>query len=984
MTRHTIIVLALGGSMLSLISTACHDRETGKTEIPNAAVKVFKIKKKQVTDIGEWFGYLRGKMDTDIHPRVSGFLVSQEYKDGTFVKEGDVLFRLDPDLYEAEYAQAQANLKAAEASLASAESTCNQVRLDLNRYTQLVKTSAASEKDLSDAQHNMQAAIAAVDAAKANVEQQKAAVNKARINLDYTVVRAPYSGIVGAALASKGDLVSPATKLANMTSIDPIRVDFSLNSDGLIDAFRKFGNLEDAQAAQRKAPPLQLRLEDGSLYPYFGKLLSMESKVDSTGLINIEGEAPNPDGLLRGGMPVRVLIETQRKEALLVPQVAIRPVLRSNFILVVDKENVPHSVPVEIDGEYDVAIEEENGYISTQKMVAIKGANAPLADTLRSFGYDNEEGVPVVADADNGVRAMNISSANSRLAKDSKTPRGKITPEAFSFRPELSEEMKKTFRQVASGEKPDESPKGPPTLPPFKVKVAPLLQQDVATTDEWFGSLRGVDETEIRPRVSGFLISQNFKNGSLVKKGDVLFTIDPAPYQAALDEANANLLSAKAAVEQAKAKLNMSRKDYERYVKLSAAAPGAVSEKTVTDAKTSVETNEAAVQKANAAVAQMEAAVKLAEINLGYTTITAPFDGRVGISKPSIGALVSSSDAEPMVTISSVNPMRVDFQVSGKGALSGISAFGRSITNKEDAPPPPPFELVLEDGSTYPAPGRIISSDNSVDTSTGTLKIIGQVDNVTGGLRSGMPVRVRAGINAQKGAFLVPARAPLNAKGMDMLLLLRPDNAPEMLPVTKGAIVVIPVNGVTQPMQIVDVDRKLMAPLALAKTGAASLAAAVLKGAGAKTWDELALKNAEAGDFRALLEGKAGVRLPDDAPEQAGVEGWKELALKKAGVSSARELVLKQAGAKDELDLIARAKGFSSLMEMALKEMGYDDINNVPVIVEGATMAAQTYAANRAVGAHNNKLTPTPFAYKAPKTVVDSVTADKAPSAKDK
>ncbi len=983
MTKNIIIAMAFGGCALSLPLVSCHDsQQKRQQQADNAAVKVFNIRKQQVTDTGEWFGYLRGKMDTDIRPRVSGFLISQEYKDGSFVKEGDVLFRLDPDLYEAEYAQAQANLRAAKAALVSAEATREQVQRDVNRYTQLVKTSAISEKDLSDAQHNLRAAVATVDAAKANVEQQKAAVNKARINLDYTVVRAPYSGIVGAALSSQGDLVNPSTKLANITSVDPIRVDFSVSSEGLVDAYRQYGNLDDGSSIHPAAPPIQLKLEDGSTYPHSGKLVSMESKVDSTGLINIEGEAPNPDGALRGGMPVRIQIPMKHKEALLVPQEAIRTVLRSHFILIADKDNIPHSIPIDIDGEYEVAITEENGYTSTQKLVAIKGSASPLNDIFRQYGYDKAEDVPVVADADNGMRAMNISSANSRLGKNSTAPRGTITPLPFTFRPELTKEMQQTFQQVKSGEKPVDNPQAVASLPPFPVKTTPLLQQDIEVVEEWFGSLRGIEETEIRPKVSGFLLTQNFRNGKEVKKGDVLFTIDPAPYQAALDEAKANHLSAQAALEQAKAQLDMSRKDYERYQKLSSTAPGAVSEKTVTDAKTAVETNEAAVLKADATVAQMAAAVKLAEINLGYTTITAPFDGRVGISKPSIGALVSSTDKEPLVTISSANPMRVDFQVSGKMALAGISQFGETVWATSEDKESPPFDLILEDGSLYPVQGHVVTADNTLNTSTGTLKVIGHVENVDGALRSGMPVRVRAGISPQKGAFLVPARAPLNAKGMDILMLLRPDKAPDMLPITKGAIVVIPVNGVQQPMQVIDVDRKVFSALALAKTGAPTLEAAVMKGADVQNWDELLLKKANAPDFRRLVEKQSP--LPNDAPQQAGVADWKALLLKKSNVPDTRSLVLKQSGAKDELDLIAQSQGYGSLMEMVLHEMGYEDLKQVQVIAEGTIMAAQTYQANKASNSHANKLTPVPFQYEAPRTVVGSVTADptKAPATK--
>lgn len=985
MTRHTLITLALGCSTMGLLSS-CNQEQDKQEQAAEVAVKVFKIRQQQVTDHDEWFGYLRGKNDTDIHPRVSGFLISQEYKDGQVVKKGDVLFRIDPELAQAELAQAEANLRAAEAALNSAIATRDQLKRDAARYEQLVKTSAASEKQVSDALHNLRAAEATVKACQAGIEQSKAAVNNARINLDYTVVRAPYDGIVGTATASMGDLVSSATKLTNITSINPIRVDFSINSDGLVNSFRRYGNVQSDKRDESLQPPgFDLILEDGSVYPYKGNLLSMESKVAATGLIDVEGEIENPDALLRGGMPVRVKIPLGVKDAMLVPAVAIRPVLRNNFIIVIDKNNVPHTVPVVIDGKYDITITEEDGFTTTQQLVAVKAYNRPLADYFREFGYENVADVPVVADSENGVRAMNISSTNSRLAKDDTTPRGTVKTQPFSFRPVPTAGEQKAVAVVTGkgADKPAAKKKAVPTLPPFPVQVLPLVQQDVEVQDEWFGTLRGQEETEIRPRVSGFLLTQNFRNGTIVKKGDVLYTIDPAPYQAQLDQAKANQLSAEAALEQSKAKLDMSRADLERYTRLVKNSPGAVSEKTVTDASTAVQTNEAAVQKAEATVAQAQAAVNLAEINLGYTTITAPFDGRVGISKPSIGALVSPTDREPLVTISSINPIRVDFSVSGKGALQSIEALQRKAVGPDKKPQ---FDLVLKDGSVYPAKGEIVSMDNALSTTTGTFGLVGRVENVDQGLRSGMPVRVRAAMNPLECAFLVPARAPMNANGRDLLLLLGPDGAPTPLPVTKGALVVVPVKEeggkeTVQPMYVVDVSRADAVPLMLLKTGATSLDALILGGAEVDSWEALALKNAGVADFRAYVEKQAGKALPDDMPKKEHAADWQALALRQAGVKNPKELVLKQAGVKDELEFIAKAQGFGSAMEMVLKGMGFDDMKNVPVIVEGTLMAAsQTMATNMKVGARVNKLTPTPFHYEAPHTVVDSVTADASTS----
>lgn len=975
MTRQTLITLALGTCTLSLIA-ACKDRSKAPATAEAPGVQVAPLIQQKVADKHEWFGYLEGLESTDIRPRVTGFLVSQDYANGSQVKEGDILFRIDSAPFEAVLAQSEANLQAAEASLSSAEATLAQTKLDVERLEPLMTSHAVSEKDMSDARHRLTSAAAAVKAAKATVEQQKAAVQNAQINLDFCEVRAPYDGIVGTALSSIGDLVSPSTKMANITSVNPIKVGFSINSVKLLEAFRKYGNLDGKEQGKLPTPHFELLLEDGSIYPLKGRLTAMGSTVSDNGLIDVEGLIDNPDNVLRDGMSVRILIPEEEQTALLVPPSAIRTVLRNNFIIVVDKDNVPHTIPVTVKGEYDVSV---NG--KAQKLVAIADYKEPLTDVLKGFGYDSPTDARVVADSVNGIHAQNISAANSRLSQNSASQRRAITPLPYDDAPTIPESLKELTEQPSADKKAEPNTQVGSIMPPVPVKVAPLLQQDVSVSREWFGFLRGEQETAIRPQVSGFLIKKNFTNGTMVKKGDILYQIDPSTYEAALEEATANLHAACAAKEQAVAQLDMHRADYERYTRLRAVNPGTVSEKTVTDAKTAIETSTADVRKAEATIAQMQAAVKTAEINLGYTTIRAPFDGRVGISAPSIGDLVRPSDTEPMVTLSSVNPIRVDFNVSGKGALEGIAAFGEKVAQGQK-PDAPEFELVLEDGSIYPAKGHVISSDNAFNRSTGTLQVIGSVENRDGGLRSGMPVRVRAGMDATPGAYLVPARAPLNAQGMDLLVLIGPDDAPVMLPVTKGSIVNIPVaepdgKEVLQPMQIIDINREVAGTLICAMAKAPDLESVVLGKAGAKDWGELLLSKSGAVDFRELAEQKAGAALPEDTLARSGAKDWGEWLLKQAGAKDFRELLLRQTGAKDELDLIAQSEGYRDAMQMALNRLGIDSPDKARVVVEGSLMAAQIYSTNKNLNTRVNKVTPVPFRYTPPKTVVDSVTAEK-------
>ena len=940
-------------------------------------MRTFPLMVQEVEDVGEWFGYLRGRKDTDIHSHVGGVIEKQCYTDGDHVEQGQMLFQIENSAYKAELAMAEANLDAALANVSFAEAALEQAKSDGARIFKLSEVKGAvAEKDVVNAKNRIEAAEAELQAAEAAVLQCRAAKTKAEIDLDYTTVRAPFSGIIGTARVSPGELVTSATTLANITEIDPIRLEFAVNSENTIRTFRKYGEPGHNEGSTLPdMPEVSLVLEDGSTFHEKGTLVAMESKVSNSGLINVAGEVPNPDGLLRSGMAVRARLPLQKKEALLVPAEAIRSVLRNDFIIVVDKANEPHMVPVAVKGRYPVEVREANGYHSVQELCAVEGLHTPLPDTLRGFGYAAPEEAPVVVDEQNAMVAMNISAANSRLTPGSSAPRGKITPVAFTFRPAMQAAV---AAAAGAGAQPGKSAAAAkPTMPKYPVKVMDLMRRDVEGTDEWFGTLRGVDEVEVRPQVTGFLKEQLCRDGAQVKEGDVLFTIEAAPFEAAVAEAEGSLGAAQAAVAQAEANHRIALDELTRYQKLAQDNARAVTAKMLQDAGSAEKEKRATLEKARANVKQAEAALRMARINLGYTTIRAPFSGRVGIHKVSTGALVSPADAEPLITLSSTNPMRVDFQVSGRGALQGIEAFETHPHEQL-----PPFTLILEDGSVYPAQGHVVSADNALSRSTGTLSVVGRVDNVDGILRSGMPVRVRAGMNPAKGAYLVPARAPLNAQGRDVIILLRPDGSPEMLPITKGDLVNIAVaNGeggksVVQPMQIVEVDRKLVEAMLLDSTKMPTAEDVLFKMSGAAGWQQQALHEAQVGSYRELLEKRAGHALPDSAPAAAHVDNWEMLALKTYRVGTYRDLALHLAGARDELDLIAQAEGYADVMDMALRKLGFEDTGHVPVVVEGTLRAAQVYGANSQAGSRVNTLEPRPFLYTQPRTVVDSVTAE--------
>jgi membrane fusion protein (multidrug efflux system) len=314
-------------------------------------------------------------------------------------------------------------------------------------------------------------------------------------------------------------------------------------------------------------------------------------------------------------------------------------------------------------------------------------------------------------------------------------------------------------------------------MPTPDVQVTQMIRKDVPVTAEWVGSLRGTEDSDIRPQVSGYLLSKNYRNGSYVQKDQVLFQIDPRPFEAALEQARGTLAQDKANAERYAL-------DVQRYTPL--VATGSVSRKQLDDAILSLKQAEASIKTSEARVAD-------AEINLKFTTITAPFSGFAGIANPSLGDLLSPSSQEPLTTISAINPIRVDFSINEKDLLDSFSEHPDNPENQE-------FEVILANGKTFNQKGTPVAIDRNVNRETGTINIVGEIPNPDLMLRPGMFVRVRAVTKLIKDAYLVPARAILKNQSMNFVVGLKPDNIPFMMPVKLGPVydhmqVVEPIQG---------------------------------------------------------------------------------------------------------------------------------------------------------------------------------------------
>ena len=288
-----------------------------------------------------------------------------------------------------------------------------------------------------------------------------------------------------------------------------------------------------------------------------------------------------------------------------------------------------------------------------------------------------------------------------------------------------------------------------------EVLIAQPLQRDVPLHREWVASLDGYVNAEIRPQVSGYIISQNYKEGSSVSKGQVLFEIDPRPFQAKLD-------SAKAELARAQAELGKTSLDVDRDTPLA-------EQKAI--AKAQLDTEVQAKLAAQAAVESAKAAVERAQLDLGWTKVTSLVDGVAGIAEVQIGNLVGPNVR--LTSVSQVNPIKVYFPVSEQEYLRAqhLTTTGQAINLFESSP-----ELILADGTIYPNKGKILLTDRQVDTSTGTIRMVAAFPNPGNKLRPGQYGRVRIQTNIQQHALLVPQSAVKELQGGYQVALLGPDN----------------------------------------------------------------------------------------------------------------------------------------------------------------------------------------------------------------
>ena len=305
--------------------------------------------------------------------------------------------------------------------------------------------------------------------------------------------------------------------------------------------------------------------------------------------------------------------------------------------------------------------------------------------------------------------------------------------------------------------------------PPPEVLVSQVVKADVPVVHEWVGTLNGSENADIRARVNGYLQKRDYDEGSYVKEGDLMFEIDPRPFEAALAQAKSELLQEQAVQLATQADFGRSQELFDKKVI------------SVQEFENKKQVNQSHVAK----VAALEAAVQTAQLNLGFTKITAPVDGIAGIAKAQIGDLVGPGSTETLTTVSKIDPIRLYFPLSEKDYKQYAERLKEAMQMPESERKES-TELVFADGTVYPQKGKFSFVDRQVDPTTGTILIAANFPNPEHTLRPGQFAKARAVLENISGALLVPERALVELQGSYQIGVLGEDNKAEIRPIKIG------------------------------------------------------------------------------------------------------------------------------------------------------------------------------------------------------
>ena len=322
-----------------------------------------------------------------------------------------------------------------------------------------------------------------------------------------------------------------------------------------------------------------------------------------------------------------------------------------------------------------------------------------------------------------------------------------------------------------------------PPPAPADVLFVNVVQKDVPIYGNWVASLDGYTNAQIQPQVAGYLIKQDYQEGSFVHKDQVLFEIDPRPFQAILDQTKGQMAQAEGQLAQAEAQLGLANINVKRDTPLAKAR--AIAQSQLDNDLQTQASDKAQIQTAQASIQSAKASIEQAQLNLGFTKVRSLIDGIAGIATVQFGNLVSLTTV--LTTVSKVNPIKAFFPISEQEYLSvagKIKPGGQADFLREKNPVP--LQLTLSNGEIYPSEGRIIFTGRQVDTQTGTIQIAGAFPNPGNILRPGQFGRIRARTALHKNALLVPQRSVTELQSRYQIAVLDQNNKIDIRDVQVG------------------------------------------------------------------------------------------------------------------------------------------------------------------------------------------------------
>lgn len=308
----------------------------------------------------------------------------------------------------------------------------------------------------------------------------------------------------------------------------------------------------------------------------------------------------------------------------------------------------------------------------------------------------------------------------------------------------------------------------PPAPKPLEIQIVKVLQQDVNLESEFTGQTFGQSDIQINPRVDGVILSLNFKEGGLVTKGQVLYTIDPLPYQTKVSEAEGQLA-------EMQARLAKTKSDYEMMEPL--AKMNAISQRELVAARSAYNASQAAIKAASANL-------KNSKIELGYSNIVSPISGLIGISKVRVGDYVRPGPLSVLNTVSDLGDVRVRFTISEQEFLRIFKEISKKDSELKNAAKT--ISILLSDGSVYPEKGKISFADRQIDPATGAVTFEAAFANPQQLIRPGQYVKVLIITDVRKDALIIPQRSVIEMQGITQVYVVGNDNKVEMKAIQLG------------------------------------------------------------------------------------------------------------------------------------------------------------------------------------------------------